>query len=541
MNGKMRNNKALLTTSFYLVSFVLTQFDVSLVLAQFDFHPSVEAVLSELLKPKKERKVVEIPVSRETTFVVDPVDQHGRVNFQVAHQNWLYSDVTPGENAAIDLVKQSGIWTEADFPNRDRLIELGFGEGAEDERFLSLEVFARRMRVDLKDVQNRVGSALESKWSEASDPLLADWIKSNTDALTKLIEVSKKPKFYLPSMSGADGSLLMARDVSIFIQVSEMATCLCCRANLYCAKGDFEAAMKDWLAAFRLSRLTAQEAGEIPILVSLTINRRAVQASHVWVRSLPETFPFIDRCLTELESLEPILPFEKSLRYERLPLIELIVNAASNKDLEIGTYIRDFDEGDPTLAVLVAFNRIDYIALLTELNSWHDRHVDALNRNSYRDALEAIERFDAEINAAISIARKYRIPMIKLNDDALHEDDQAYALGRILALLPMFPKEFLEIRASQSNQFRQLKMALRIMAFKQQHGQMPTTLQEVVTARSREPLEDQFTGKPFLFRALEKGFLIYDRGPNGVDDGGPNENLKTDDRGIQIEFGTNSD
>lgn len=69
--------------------------------------------------------------------------------------------------------------------------------------------------------------------------------------------------------------------------------------------------------------------------------------------------------------------------------------------------------------------------------------------------------------------------------------------------------------------------SLAIRLHELDHGQPPAQLAELVPRYLEELPLDPFSGKPFVYRRKDDGFLIYSVGPDGVDDGGEQLKLMT--------------
>lgn len=63
---------------------------------------------------------------------------------------------------------------------------------------------------------------------------------------------------------------------------------------------------------------------------------------------------------------------------------------------------------------------------------------------------------------------------------------------------------------------RVTRAGLAAIRFKQEHGAFPSDLQALKLANADDP----FTGKPLIYRPIDRGFTIYSVGVNLVDDGG---------------------
>ena len=72
----------------------------------------------------------------------------------------------------------------------------------------------------------------------------------------------------------------------------------------------------------------------------------------------------------------------------------------------------------------------------------------------------------------------------------------------------------LEARAQNARQ------AIVLKRYKQEHGQYPDQLQQILSETFKELPLDPYNGEPFHYRKEGDGFLLYSVGANRVDDGG---------------------
>lgn len=81
-------------------------------------------------------------------------------------------------------------------------------------------------------------------------------------------------------------------------------------------------------------------------------------------------------------------------------------------------------------------------------------------------------------------------------------------------------REAEEFSIEESCFARLLALDLLIRAYRQDHGEFPGSLEVVALSNCPDLLTDSYSGKSFIYRPSEQGFLLYSVGKNGVDDGG---------------------
>jgi hypothetical protein len=80
----------------------------------------------------------------------------------------------------------------------------------------------------------------------------------------------------------------------------------------------------------------------------------------------------------------------------------------------------------------------------------------------------------------------------------------------------------MQIRDRDLAKMRLLICDLAIRGYSLEHGHNPAKLADLVPDFLPKVPKDPFSGGPFVYRPMPKGYLLYSVGVNGVDDGGKN-------------------
>ena len=72
---------------------------------------------------------------------------------------------------------------------------------------------------------------------------------------------------------------------------------------------------------------------------------------------------------------------------------------------------------------------------------------------------------------------------------------------------------------------RLLSLDLLIRAYRQEHGQLPASLEEIALKNHPDLSIDPYSETRFVYRPTEQGFILYSVGKNGIDDGGKFTNM----------------
>jgi hypothetical protein len=70
-----------------------------------------------------------------------------------------------------------------------------------------------------------------------------------------------------------------------------------------------------------------------------------------------------------------------------------------------------------------------------------------------------------------------------------------------------------------------VRLAAALAVYRAEKGSYPHNLDELVPGVVASLPVDLYTAKPFQYRRIGDGYLLYTAGPNGQDDGGSNEQM----------------
>jgi hypothetical protein len=105
----------------------------------------------------------------------------------------------------------------------------------------------------------------------------------------------------------------------------------------------------------------------------------------------------------------------------------------------------------------------------------------------------------------------------------------------ILLMAPAIGK--LQITADRCRQKQgNLHVAFALTAYQRDLGHYPAKLDQLCPKYIKEIPGDLFSGKALIYRLVDKGYLLYSVGPNGVNDDGQgyDDELRGDDLAIRM-------
>jgi hypothetical protein len=86
-------------------------------------------------------------------------------------------------------------------------------------------------------------------------------------------------------------------------------------------------------------------------------------------------------------------------------------------------------------------------------------------------------------------------------------------------LCPVFVKSMSK-RYPVQEELSRTRVFLALQAYKARHGGYPASIQELRSKLGWNLPKDPFSGKDFIYKRRDKGFVLYSVGPDMKDDGG---------------------
>lgn len=520
-----------------------------------------------------------IVVSKATTHLTTPLAADGLPDYAAALLAEMRKGVTPENNAAVPFLEamwpadSTGLdsaYTDWDLSNEDIELlckELGLaGPPPPGKRYQKFETPENRLAVLrwLRDprsgpktaqltagwqsppamteqeflsapeeqalLDDRVTEALWTlngaprPWTREEAPPYADWIDRCSPQLDAVVKGLKRPEWYLPSASllRGDRKTLSSGWMWQVMQPREAMRTLSSRAKLYSGEGRHDDAVGDLLAILMLSKHLSAEPTLIERTVANAIENVAFHNVHRLVTSPGISESTLRRLLAELDRIgprEPILP--GALKAERLIGLGYTIDYSLHgieeevepDDELLGDYV------SPMSRVRGIANRfsIDWNAVLIEINQHYDQVEAALRlptRSQVEASLLAAEQRHVEAEATLTNQWDY-----------LKHGVTPQSRGRLVAcacLLNLSGGYGSYLAMDDRNRVQRglARLHLALAIHRAQHGGYPDTLDQLVPNAIAELPTDPINTKPYAYRMIKGGFLLYSLGPNGIDDGG---------------------
>jgi hypothetical protein len=480
--------------------------------------------------------VTPIRISAETTHLVEPLDERGRVDYGAALNAMLGQGVTPENNAVVLVVEAA--WDEeirqrepafferlgiADLPDKDeRFVDLlEYQEQAGPAEPPTAEPGASSAEAgdgessdqgdDPMDGYDRLCAARVRPWTAAQYPLIAAWLEANREPLDRLVEASRRPRWFAPFPENSPVGLGQHLSVSYLLRGPYRA--LTARVMLKAQRGDLAGACDDMIACRRLAGLAREEPTMSGLVVAHVIEGMScyTQAALAHYFDLPAEGR---KRLLELGDARPHWPSiaERYDTAERFMVLDATIRA-----------VRDGEcDGSKELEEIASRRGIDWNVVLKQLNAHFDELVTALqieDAEVQQNALNAVEQKLARMctddgNAPVLLPgpgfRQARSEQAAADVCGLCVSPPSFARQSMIRLV---------IEAELAD------LALPLGAYRARHGQYPASLDALVPEFIEELPRDWFGTEPYRYRREGEGFFLYSIGPNGKDDHGLNDAL----------------
>ncbi len=377
-------------------------------------------------------------------------------------------------------------------------IENIFENMSEDMR----ELLGKRPREFTDDDAKRVGK----------------WLDDNKETLDLIIKGSQKPYYWEQYGTTNDTGEMLSILMPNLSSFRRLAYALRSRAWVNAEKGRYEDAFSDLICCYKFGQHLRGDKTLIEQLVGIAIEASSVHT----IRYILERHQLDSSKLKTLQiNLENAISEEKftvSFKAEKLCMrdeLQRCFTAGENghlipkritmlKSLKPGprpqNYLEEF---------LYVFSDLDILKKVTYMIFLHPNRQETLEAANYLyDYYERLsEKSAAQVNAEADEIDKI---VEKLFEENLFMAILSPALRRVIDISHRLPADLNSIFA-----------IVAILRYKQDKGDYPDTLEEMVTSGYLKQLPmDSFSDKPLVYKKTAEGFLLYSVGMNFKDDGG---------------------
>jgi hypothetical protein len=464
------------------------------------------------------------PLGKETTYVTEPLDADGYVDFVSALNERWRRGVTPANNANVLLWKALGPHPEEKTMPEEFFKWMKIKPPPEQgEYFVPMYRYLRAQRekdprFDSKAIEEEASGCSQRLWKASEHPHIASWLKMNEKPLAIVAEATKRTHYYsplLPNRAKKDDSSLIGALMPGVQQCREMARTLTARAMLRLEEGRIDEAWQDLLTCHRLGRLVAQGEIFIEALVGIAIDAVAAKADLAFLECPRLKSEQIKKCLHDLQKLPPMPSMADKVDFgERFIFLDVVamldrdgVEALAGKEQNL---LEKF------------FQRsIDWEPALRKGNRSYDRMAKTMrmkDRQAREKEFDKIEKEMAELDRKAGESKPGMLRLLFAKDSAKIVGEQ---IGDIMIVLFTPAVRKVQNAADRSEQVQNnLYLAFALAAYQHDHGLYPKELTALVPKYLDKIPMDLFACQPLVYRPNEKGYLLYSVGVNGRDEEG---------------------
>jgi hypothetical protein len=498
-------------------------------------------------EPKKDRP--KLTIGKETTFVTEPLDKDGCIDYAAALNKEMGKGITPQTNANVVLWKAYGPRPEGVKPMPAEYFKL-LGIEAPQERGDYFISFHSHLKERLKLNYNQIDVLLDQQdratqrlWTAKDYPQVAEWLKLNEKPLAVVLEATQLPRYFNPLIANKGEPIpagLLGAPLSHVQMCREIAKALAGRALLRAEEGKLEAAWQDLLTCCRLGRVVSQGATLIELLVAIAIDDIAGRACVALLEQGRLTTKQIQSCLRDLSQLPPMPSVAAKIALaERFIVLDSIF-LFSQHGFEYLWFVDGLTSKptpDPKSSAFL--KTVDWDPGLKNANQWCDRMVKTFSIKNHRVRARLVKDLKRDIAIlrveAGEIAPRFRRAYyLRLPDKELAKPLSNLVLS---ILLPAIDKVQESADRNEQTQ-RNLQLAFALAAFKADKGAFPKKLSELTPKYLPEVPDDLFSGMALIYQPDAKGYLLYSVGLNGENDGGRgrDDDPPGDDLSVRIPF-----
>lgn len=454
----------------------------------------------------------QIPVSRETTYLTEPLLPDGRVNYALAIAQQRKKEISPENNAAIPFLQAT--WPCDVQPNqwgplcRELKIQIPHQDGLRMPYHPACERPFRAWlaaQADLDEAGVYPGSiqirhlllaASGTPWDEAQFPPLAAWLEEQTPHLDRLHEIQGKSRCYFPAIlpSHYVEAELTAMRFPMDQYLRSAAEALSIRAMHRLGLHQPEIAWRDVEAIYALSALRPAQPSLIELNSTYMVREQANAVTHALVTSGEcdgALLAQIERRLIENEPLDQVKAAVS--HYERIVVLDALIRGTT-RQADASVNIPSLDPSKMTRRLNENFDRIATIL----------EQPDSTLRRAGLKQLASELSADADHSLLGNLVGTVQLAAA---GERAADDATSVFLPSVLQMCAT------EARVNVGQQL--LSVAVRLEQHRQQTGGYPENL---TAAFDPQLVRDPFADGPLQYRRFPDGYLLYTLFENRVDD-----------------------
>jgi len=485
--------------------------------------------------------------SKETTFVLGPLDANGFIDYEAAVNKLLKGNTTPETNAVVLLLKCFGPKPEGAELKPDFYKALGVeAPSVEGEYLVShSKHFKTELSGEGMPAFNEFEACLKQQpWKPADSPKHAEWLKINEKPLAIAVEASRRKDYFHPMISRSkDGKkgLLIGALLPTVQKTRELANALSLRAMLKLGQGQVADAFDDAIAMHRLARLVGRGGSLIELLVGIAIDA---------IAHATETTIFEHGNLTSKQALDyqavllklPPMPgvADKVGVFERMMFLDIAQTSGRDGLSVLEALGKDDGVQVPEGGADILTATLNWESVMRLGNTWYNRIETGLQKPTRAERSASAKQIEDELrkmkNEATNLGLLDKF-FLNTGEPEKVRAKVSDRLGKILVslLMPAFHKVSDAADRGEQNQINGI-IATALAAHFADEKRYPEKLADLVPKYLANVPDDVFNGKPLIYSKTDNVYLFYSVGVNGTDDGGKlvTDQPRGDDIGVRM-------
>lgn len=362
--------------------------------------------------------------------------------------------------------------------------------------------------------------AMTRPWTSDDVAPLETWIRNNQQALDWLVEGASRPKYFSPPpnlVNGSDEGLLLMLLPGVHMLRSADRS-LRCRAMWHVGEGRPMAAWRDILACHRIARHASQGITLVEQLVAVALGSTACTATQTLLHHGDLSSADLAQIDSDLKSLARLPAMGNAIENgERLFFLDCVTRLATGR-MQMDEFGAATSLETPLVALLGA-TRIDWNIVMEEGNRWYDRMVEAAKLpRAHR--IDVMTELDADLQ---QLGLRSNPAMVVGGVFSANARSQLTADVLLQLFLPALNATFeASDRAAVATELTLVCASLA--RYRATHGSYPDSLGEMVPKFIDKLPLDLYSGKPFVYRRNDEGYVLYSVFRNSADDGGDDIN-----------------
>ncbi|MCH8922976.1 MAG: hypothetical protein IIA67_07490 [Planctomycetes bacterium] len=466
---------------------------------------------------------VQVTISPETTWIVEPLRDDGYVDYVAALNQHASDGVTPDNNAAVLYFRAMGPKEIASETSETFYKLLGIEPLAtEGDYFVTIDRYIEEQYPEIGDMEEDVfydafHQAAERPWSKKDHPLLAEWLAANEKPLRLVVEGSQRPQCYWP-LVGSEEDTMVIDVYSGGQRCLGFVRALRVRAMLDVDSGRIDKAWADLMTCHRLARLAGRGPSLIDALVAATIESMACQAGAALARHNDLSAEKAKQFAAELAELPPLENIADKIdvleRYVFLDSVGLAARIGPEAMLRSSGELEESLENTVNRVLTNAI--VDWDHVLKMAHPWYDDMAAAARKPTRAERRQAVDEIMARLHVVEREAMD-RNSLAKKFSSAAASDSMAGFF--ITLLMPSVPTH-IDVADQATARREMTRVAFVLAAYKADNGSYPATLADLSPKYLAEVPPDIFSDGDFQYETTDDGYRLWSVGPNGVDDGG---------------------